>query len=83
MQIQKPFSDEGLLFSGRFNCFVFVNFEVQKELMTYLLEIKETAESRPLIEHLKTLKYVKVTKSGKKKLQKPAITPEEIGLPIK
>ena len=28
--------------------------------MTYLVEIKETAQSKPLIEHLKTLKYVKM-----------------------
>ena len=28
--------------------------------MTYLVEIKETAQSKPLIEHLKTLKYVKL-----------------------
>jgi len=30
--------------------------------MTYLVEIKETAQSKPLIEHLKTLKYVKLRK---------------------
>lgn len=30
--------------------------------MTYLVEIKETAQSKPLIEHLKTLKYVKMHK---------------------
>ena len=30
--------------------------------MTYLVEIKETAQSKPQIEHLKTLKYVKMRK---------------------
>lgn len=31
--------------------------------MTYLLEIKETPGSKALIEHLKTLKYVKMRKA--------------------
>jgi hypothetical protein len=31
--------------------------------MTYLVEIKETTESKPLIELLKTLKYVKLKKA--------------------
>lgn len=30
--------------------------------MTYFVEIKETAESKPLIEHLRTLKYVRMKK---------------------
>ncbi len=37
--------------------------------MTYLVEIKETAQSKPLIEHLKTLNYVKLHKGGKDALQ--------------
>lgn len=31
--------------------------------MTYLLEIDETSESKSLLEHLKTLKYVRVKKA--------------------
>ena len=34
--------------------------------MTYLVEIKETEESKPLIEHLKTLKYVKMKRTERK-----------------
>jgi len=34
--------------------------------MTYVIEIKETSESKPLIEHLRTLKYVKVKKAERK-----------------
>jgi len=37
--------------------------------MTYLVEIKETAQSKPLIEHLKTLKYVKLRKEKEADLQ--------------
>ena len=33
--------------------------------MTYLVEIKETTESKPLIELLKTLKYVKLKKASR------------------
>jgi hypothetical protein len=33
--------------------------------MTYLLEIKETPESKSLLEHLKTLKYVRLRKTGR------------------
>ncbi len=36
--------------------------------MTYVLEIKETAESKSLIQHLRTLKYVRM-KKAKRKLQ--------------
>jgi len=36
--------------------------------MTYHLEIKETVESKPLIEHLRTLKYVKVSKRERKSM---------------
>ena len=48
--------------------------------MTYLLEIKETKESKSLLEHLRTLKYVTI-----KKEQKPAkayrFTDEEMAMP--
>ncbi len=33
--------------------------------MTYLLEIDETKESKSLLEHLKTLKYVRIKKAGR------------------
>lgn len=33
--------------------------------MTYLLEIDETKESKPLLEHLQTLKYVRIKKAGR------------------
>ncbi len=41
--------------------------------MVYHLEIKETAESKPLIEHLLTLKYVKVLSEKRKPLSETAI----------
>lgn len=34
--------------------------------MTYIIEIKETSESKPLLAHLRTLKYVRMKKAGKK-----------------
>ena len=33
--------------------------------MTYLLEIKETNESKTLLTHLRTLKYVTIKKAGR------------------
>ena len=33
--------------------------------MTYLLEIQDTVESKSLLEHLRTLKYVRVKKAGR------------------
>ena len=33
--------------------------------MTYLLEIKETNESKTLLAHLRTLKYVTIKKAGR------------------
>lgn len=41
--------------------------------MTYHLEIRETAESKPIIEHLLSLKYVKVVKPERKSLTKAEI----------
>lgn len=43
--------------------------------MTYIVEIKETEESKPLIEHLKTLKYVKM-KRAERKLHREEIIKE-------
>ncbi|MDZ4844926.1 MAG: hypothetical protein SH857_05180 [Chitinophagales bacterium] len=34
--------------------------------MTYLVEIEEPTESKPLIEHLRTLKYVRMKKADHK-----------------
>ncbi|MFN8322127.1 MAG: hypothetical protein U0T74_05665 [Chitinophagales bacterium] len=33
--------------------------------MTYLLEIDETKESKSLLEHLRTLKYVRLKQAGR------------------
>lgn len=41
--------------------------------MTYLLEIKETTESKALIAHLKTLKYVKMKQVERKSNNKEDI----------
>lgn len=48
--------------------------------MVYYLEIKETPESKSLLEHLRTLKYVKVTPAGSKS-KKYHFTDEEMALP--
>jgi hypothetical protein len=49
--------------------------------MTYLVEIKETAESKPLLEHLRTLKYVKIKSTQDKPVRKYRFTDEEMALP--
>ncbi len=41
--------------------------------MTYHLEIRETAESKPIIDHLLSLKYVKLVKPERKSLSKAEI----------
>ena len=51
--------------------------------MTYLLEIKETKESKHLLEHLRTLKYVKVKNEGVKAKKQYRFTDEEMALPLK
>ena len=38
--------------------------------MTYLVEIEETPNSKALIEHLKTLKYVKLKSTKKSKCKR-------------
>ena len=48
--------------------------------MVYYLEIKETPESKSLLEHLRTLKYLKVT-SQESKIRKYHFTDEEMALP--
>lgn len=49
--------------------------------MTYLLEIQETPESKPLLEHLRTLKYVKIKREGDNTKKKYHFTDEEMALP--
>jgi hypothetical protein len=49
--------------------------------MTYLVEIKETTESKPLLEHLRSLKYVKVRKQKDKPATPYRFTDEEMALP--
>jgi sorbitol-specific phosphotransferase system component IIBC len=46
--------------------------------MIYTFEIKETKETMPLIEHLKTLKYVK-----QKKAEKKVLTDSEMAKAVK
>lgn len=49
--------------------------------MTYIVEIKETAESKSLLEHLRTLKYVTVKNAGSKQEKPYHFTDEEMALP--
>lgn len=51
--------------------------------MTYFIEIKETKESKPLVEHLCTLKYVKMKRESDKPTKKYHFTNEEMALPLK
>lgn len=48
--------------------------------MDYLIEIKDVPESKPLLDYLRTLKYVKVKEEGKVK-SKYHFTDEEMALP--
>ncbi len=44
--------------------------------MAYFIEIKETAESKSLVEHLRSLKYVKVSKAERKTYDVNALVEE-------
>ena len=56
-------------------------FENKLYNMTYLLEIKETPESKHLLEHLRTLKYVKVKNENGKAKKQYHFTDEEMAMP--
>jgi hypothetical protein len=49
--------------------------------MTYLVEIEETPNSKALIEHLKTLKYVKLKSTKKASVKEYSFTEEDMALP--
>ncbi len=51
--------------------------------MDYLIEIKNIPESKPLVDYLRTLKYVTVKKEKNKAVKKRVLTDEEMALPLR
>ena len=49
--------------------------------MTYLVEIEETPNSKALIEHLKTLKYVKLKSTKEASVKEYSFKEEDMALP--
>ncbi len=51
--------------------------------MDYLVEIKDVPESKPLLDYLRTLKYVKVKDEASKPVKKRIVSDEEMALPMR